>query len=81
MDDQTYKPRKSRVSKYPHGFPRNPDRLREIRRLRDEEKMRWRQIGPIVGISAQGACLLYNKWKEMGWFNEETPVSEVTVIQ
>jgi hypothetical protein len=66
--------KKSRVSKYPHGTPRNPERLREIARLRDEEKLQWRTIGPIVGMSAQGACLIYNHWKKTGWLKTNVSV-------
>jgi hypothetical protein len=70
MADITYEvppKRKSRVSRFPHGTPRDPEKLLEIARLRNIEKLQWRQIGPIIGISAQGACLLYNHWKELKW--------------
>lgn len=59
--------KKGRVSQFPHGKPRNPEKLLEIARLRNIEKLQWRQIGPLVGISAQGACLLYNHWRRLGW--------------
>jgi hypothetical protein len=68
--------RKSRVSKYPHGAPREPDKLLEIARLRDEENLNWRAIGPKLNISPQGACLLYNLWKKRGWFNPEDKQEE-----
>lgn len=54
----------------PHGTPRNPARLYEIARLREVEKLQWREIGPLVGVSAQAACMLYNLWRDRGWFNE-----------
>jgi hypothetical protein len=59
--------KKSRVTKYPHGEPRDPEKLLEIARLRDIEKMQWRDIGPLVGMSGQGACLLYNHWRQLRW--------------
>ena len=75
MDDVTFEiplpKKKSRPSRYPHGIPRNPGRLLEIARLREEEKMQWRQIGPLVGMSGQGACLLYNHWKKLGWLTAQ----------
>jgi hypothetical protein len=64
--------KKGRVSRYPHGAPRNPERLLEIARLRDEERLQWRAIGPVIGMSAQGACLLYNHWKKLGWLKCQT---------
>jgi hypothetical protein len=62
--------KKGRVIRYPHGQPRNPDRLLEIARLRDEEKLQWRDIGPLVGMTGQGACLLYNHWRQLGWLKQ-----------
>lgn len=43
--------------------PINPDKIMEIVRLRDEERLRFRAIGTILGISTQGASQLYRKWK------------------
>jgi hypothetical protein len=63
-DEESHKRRKTR---FPHGTPRDPEKLLEIARLRNIENLRWRQIGPIVGISAQGACLLFKHWKELKW--------------
>lgn len=67
---ETRTARRSRVSKYPHGKPRDPEKLLEIARLRNEEKMQWRAIGPLVGMTGQGACLLFNHWKQLGWLKE-----------
>jgi hypothetical protein len=70
MADLAYEeapPKKKGISKFPHGAPRDPKRLLEIARLRNIEKLQWRQIGPIIGISGQGACLLYNHWRKSGW--------------
>lgn len=59
--------KKKKESKYPHGAPRDPKKVREIARLREKEELQWRDIGPKVGITFQGACLLYNHWKREGW--------------
>lgn len=37
---------------------------REVVRLRDVEKMSWRQIGKELGISFQRVCQIYNRVKE-----------------
>ena len=47
--------------------PMKPERVQQVMHLREVENMRWRQIGPILGISPQGACLLYNLWRKRGW--------------
>lgn len=59
--------KKKKESKFPHGQPRKPEMVREIQRLREVEKMQWREIGPLVGMSGQGACMMYIHWKTMGW--------------
>lgn len=59
--------KKGRVIRFPHGQPRNPERLLEIQKLREIDKMQWRDIGPLVEMTGQGACLLYNHWKTQGW--------------
>lgn len=71
-------PKKSRVTRYPHGTPRNRDRLLEIARLRNVEKMQWRDIGPVVGMTGQGACLLYNHWHQ--WLVDEGVVTTTEEI-
>jgi hypothetical protein len=59
--------KKGRVTRFPHGQPRNPKKLLQIARLREKEELQWRDIGPKVGMSGQGACLLYNHWRSLGW--------------
>jgi hypothetical protein len=59
--------KKKKWSKYPHGEPRDPERVREIARLRDEEKQTWHQIGLSFGMTRSGASLLYKHWRKLGW--------------
>jgi hypothetical protein len=67
---ETIEPKKKK-SRYPHGEPRDPEKLREIARLKNEENLTWQQIGETLGISRQGACLLYHHWRMIGWFEDE----------
>jgi len=43
--------------------PTDPGKILQIVRLRDEEKMRFRAIGEILGMTTQGSSQLYQKWK------------------
>ncbi len=43
--------------------PTDPDLVLEIIRLRDEEKLRWREIAKIYGLSRQAPFLFYKRWK------------------
>ena len=56
------------VSKYPHGQPRDPEKLRLIIHYRDKN-LSWRTIGPMVKMTGQGACMLYQRWYD--WSCEE----------
>jgi hypothetical protein len=61
------------VRKAPRGRPfrsepTDRDKVLEIIRLRDEEKMRFRVIGETLGMTTQGSSQLYNKWKK--WAEE-----------
>lgn len=47
--------------------PRDPKKVLEIVRLRDQKNMRWRQIGPHIGESHQGPYLLYKRWREWAY--------------
>jgi hypothetical protein len=49
--------------------PRDHDRILAIVRLRDQENMRWRQIGEILGISHMAPYLLYQQWRDWAYEN------------
>ena len=49
--------------------PREPEKVLQIVRLRDNQKLRWRTIGNMIGETHQGPYLLYKRWQE--WAKEQ----------
>jgi predicted DNA-binding protein (UPF0251 family) len=49
--------------------PLDPDKVLEIVRLREIDKLNWRQIGTKLGVSRQGPFLLYKRWRD--WAQEQ----------
>jgi len=62
---------KSSVGGRPKGAraraPRNPNLIIEIVHLRDQQNMRWRQIGEHLDLSHQAPFLLYNRWRDWAY--------------
>ena len=47
--------------------PTDPEKILEIVRMRDIEKMRFRIIGEELGMTTQGSSQLYQKWKKWAY--------------
>ena len=60
--ENTWGFRKGPAGRKPSLEPRYPEKVLEIVRLREEKNLRWRQIGPMMGMSYPGAQQLYQKW-------------------
>lgn len=57
------KPSDSLVGRPIQSEPTEPRKVLKISYLRNRKNLRWRKIGPLVGLSHHGAFLLYRKWK------------------
>ena len=50
--------------------PRDPDLVLEVIRLKDQERLSWRQIGERLELSHQAPYLLYKRWRHREWVKE-----------
>jgi hypothetical protein len=49
--------------------PQDPQLVADIIYLRDNEDMTWRDLGDAFGMSHQNPYLLYKRWRD--WYYEE----------
>jgi hypothetical protein len=47
--------------------PRDPQKILEIVRLRDQQNLKWREIGEAIDDSHQNPYLLYRRWREWAY--------------